>query len=211
MPLILMGYTNNFFTMGEKNFADAARTVGVDGVIVVDLPPEEGDVFYPALKEAGVAPILLASPTTTPGRVEKLAEETRGFLYYVSLTGVTGARDEIADGVEESVRAIRKISDVPHLCGLRRVDPGPRPTGGGLCGRRRGGQCPGGSGSTAPHPPTRRSRWPHSSSRTSKLLCAGGSREGRVEGAHTGARSAPAFPNCRSRQSATRFFSSIRG
>ena len=118
VPLILMGYTNNFFTMGEKNFADAARTVGVDGVIVVDLPPEEGDVFYPALKQAGVAPILLASPTTTLERIEKLAAETRGFLYYVSLTGVTGARDEIAEGVEESVRAIREISNVPICVGF---------------------------------------------------------------------------------------------
>jgi tryptophan synthase alpha chain len=118
VPLILMGYANNFFAMGEKNFADAARTVGVDGVIVVDLPPEEGDVFYPALKEADVAPILLASPTTTLERVERLAKETRGFLYYVSLTGVTGARDEVAEGVEESVRAIQEISDVPICVGF---------------------------------------------------------------------------------------------
>jgi tryptophan synthase alpha chain len=118
VPLILMGYANNFFAMGEKNFADAAGTVGVDGVIVVDLPPEEGEVFHPALKEAGIDPILLASPTTTPERVQMLATETRGFLYYVSLTGVTGARDEIAEGVEESVRAIRRISDVPICVGF---------------------------------------------------------------------------------------------
>jgi len=118
VPLILMGYTNNFFAMGAKNFADAARTVGVDGVIVVDLPPEEGEVFNPALQEAGIDPILLASPTTTPERVQMLARETRGFLYYVSLTGVTGARDEVAEGVEESVRAIRKISDVPICVGF---------------------------------------------------------------------------------------------
>ena len=118
VPLILMGYANNFFAMGEKNFADAARTVGVDGVIVVDLPPEEGEVFHPALKEAGIDPILLASPTTTPERVQMLAKETRGFLYYVSLTGVTGARDEVAEGVEESVRAIREISDVPICVGF---------------------------------------------------------------------------------------------
>jgi tryptophan synthase alpha chain len=118
LPLILMGYANNFFAMGERVFADAARTVGVDGVIVVDLPPEEGDVFYPAVRECGIDPILLASPTTTRERFEKLANETRGFLYYVSLTGVTGARDEIAEGVEESVRAIRRISDVPVCVGF---------------------------------------------------------------------------------------------
>jgi len=118
VPLILMGYANNFFAMGEKNFADAARTVGVDGVIVVDLPPEEGEVFHPALKEAGIDPILLASPTTTPERIRMLVVETRGFLYYVSLTGVTGARDAIAEGVEESVRAIQEISDVPICVGF---------------------------------------------------------------------------------------------
>ena len=118
VPLILMGYANNFFAMGEKNFADAARTVGVDGVIVVDLPPEEGEVFHPALLEAGIDPILLASPTTTPERVQMLAKETRGFLYYVSLTGVTGARDEVAEGVEESVCEIQRISDVPICVGF---------------------------------------------------------------------------------------------
>jgi tryptophan synthase alpha chain len=118
VPLILMGYANNFFAMGEENFADAARTVGVDGVIVVDLPPEEAEVFHPSLLEAGVDPILLASPTTTPERIRMLARKTRGFLYYVSLTGVTGARDEVAEGVEESVRAIREISDVPICVGF---------------------------------------------------------------------------------------------
>ena len=118
VPLILMGYTNCFFAMGERNFAEAARTVGVDGVIVVDLPPEEGDVFYPAVRECGVDPILLAAPTTTPARLEMLTKETRGFLYYVSLTGVTGARDSVAAGVEESVRAIRRISDIPVCVGF---------------------------------------------------------------------------------------------
>jgi tryptophan synthase alpha chain len=118
VPLILMGYANNFFAMGETNFADAARTVGVDGLIVVDLPPEEGDVFYPAVRECGIDPILMATPTTTPARAQMLVKETRGFLYYVSLTGVTGARDEVAEGVEESVRAIQRIADVPICVGF---------------------------------------------------------------------------------------------
>lgn len=118
VPMILMGYANCFMTMGEKNFAEAASSVGVDGVIVVDLPPEEGDVFYPAVKEAGVDPILLASPTTTPERLEMLAKETRGFLYYVSLTGVTGARNAVAEGVEQAVQKIRRISDVPVCVGF---------------------------------------------------------------------------------------------
>jgi len=118
VPLILMGYTNNFLVMGERIFADAARSVGVDGVIIVDLPPEEGGEFYSAARECGIDPILLASPTTTPERARMLVEATRGFLYYVSLTGVTGARDEIAEGVEESVRALQRISDVPICVGF---------------------------------------------------------------------------------------------
>jgi len=118
VPLILMGYTNNFFAMGDGVFAEAAGRAGADGVIVVDLPPEEGESFYPAVRERGVDPILLASPTTTPERAQMLVEQTRGFLYYVSLTGVTGARDEIAGDVEESVRAIQRISDVPVCVGF---------------------------------------------------------------------------------------------
>jgi tryptophan synthase alpha chain len=118
VPLILMGYANPFFAMGETDFAEAARSVGVDGVIVVDLPPEEGDVFYPAVKECGIDPILLASPTTTPERAQMLVKETRGFLYYVPLTGVTVARAEVAKGVEESVRALRALCDVPICVGF---------------------------------------------------------------------------------------------
>jgi tryptophan synthase alpha chain len=118
VPLILMGYANNFFAMGETGFADAARTVGVDGVIVVDLPPEEGVEFYASVRDSGVDPILLASPTTTPERAEFLVKETRGFLYYVSLTGVTGARSEVATDVEASVAALRRITDLPICVGF---------------------------------------------------------------------------------------------
>jgi tryptophan synthase alpha chain len=118
LPLILMGYANNFLAMGEAGFADAAVEVGVDGVIIVDLPPEEGDEFYPALRERGIDPILLAAPTTTPERTRMLARETRGFLYYVSLTGVTGARNSVAEGVEAAVRAIQAISDIPVCVGF---------------------------------------------------------------------------------------------
>jgi tryptophan synthase alpha chain len=118
LPLILMGYANNFLAMGEVGFADAAREVGVDAVIVVDLPPEEGEGFYGALRERGVDPILLASPTTTPERARMLARETRGFLYYVSLTGVTGARASVGEGVEEAVRKLQALGDVPVCVGF---------------------------------------------------------------------------------------------
>jgi tryptophan synthase alpha chain len=117
-PLVLMGYANSFLTLGERNFAEAAAAVGVDGVICVDLPPEEGADFRAALEEVGIDPILLASPTTTPERLAMLASATRGFLYYVSLKGVTGARSDLAEGIDEQVRRIRAASQIPVCVGF---------------------------------------------------------------------------------------------
>lgn len=118
VPLVLMGYLNPILAMGERQFAEAAREVGVDGVIVVDLPPDEDEPLYPELAAAGIDAILLAAPTTQPARLARLAQQTRGFLYYVSLTGVTGARSELARGVEEAVRSVRSLSDVPVCVGF---------------------------------------------------------------------------------------------
>jgi tryptophan synthase alpha chain len=117
-PLVLMGYANVFLAMGERNFAAAAKEVGVDGVITVDLPPEEGGLFFDSLIECEIDPILLASPMTSESRMAMLVEKTRGFLYYVSLTGVTGARKEMAAGLEEAVSRIRKISETPVCVGF---------------------------------------------------------------------------------------------
>ena len=118
VPLVLMGYTNPILAMGEKKFAESAAAVGVDGVIVIDLPPEEGETLFDALTGAGVDTVLLAAPTTQPPRLAMLAARTRGFLYYVSLTGVTGARSQLALGIEESVRRVRASSDVPVCVGF---------------------------------------------------------------------------------------------
>jgi tryptophan synthase alpha chain len=118
VPLVLMGYANVFLTMGERAFVDAAAAVGVDGLIVVDLPPEEGETLFAAAEAAGVDPILLAAPTTTPERLAKLAARTRGFLYYVSLTGVTGARAELAAGLEAGVRRARATCPLPVCVGF---------------------------------------------------------------------------------------------
>ena len=123
VPLILMGYANNFLAMGAVGFAEAASEVGVDAVIVVDLPPEEGGEFYGALRERGVDPILLAAPTTTPERARMLARETRGFLYYVSLTGVTGARAAVGEGVEAAVRSLQSLAEVPVCVGFGVATP----------------------------------------------------------------------------------------
>lgn len=116
VPLVPMGYANPIYAMGEENFAAACQEVGADGVIVPDLPPEEGAGLYAACRAVGIDPILLAAPTTTPERMTMLAEETRGFLYYVSLTGVTGARQELAEGIEEGVQLARKTPASPPIC-----------------------------------------------------------------------------------------------
>jgi tryptophan synthase alpha chain len=117
-PLVLMGYANPFLAPGEAAFAESVAEVGVDGVICVDLPPEEGAEFRRELSRHGVDSILLAAPTTRPARLEMLARETRGFLYYVSLTGVTGARSELARGIAEQVARVRRVSDVPVCVGF---------------------------------------------------------------------------------------------
>jgi tryptophan synthase alpha chain len=118
VPIVLMGYANNVLTMGEQEFAAAAAEVGVDGLIAVDLPPEEGEALHAALRARGVDPVLLAAPTTQPDRLAMLAKRTAGFLYFVSLTGTTGARPELSHSIEKEVRAVRAISDVPVCVGF---------------------------------------------------------------------------------------------
>ncbi len=118
VPLLLMGYANPMLSLGEKGFAEAASAAGVDAVIVQDLPPEEGASFYAVCRDHGIDPVLLAAPTTTPERLATLVRETHGFLYYVSLTGVTGARDTLADDIERNVRAAQELGDVPVCVGF---------------------------------------------------------------------------------------------
>jgi tryptophan synthase alpha chain len=118
VPLVLMGYANVFLAMREEGFVKAAAEVGVDGSIVVDLPPEAGAALFAREEAAGIDPILLAAPTTTPARLAKLAAQSRGFLYYVSLTGVTGARAGLPPGLEEGVRRARAVSPVPVCVGF---------------------------------------------------------------------------------------------
>ena len=118
IPLLLMGYANPFYALGVDGFVQEAVAAGVDGIICPDLPPEEGADLYGALDKAGVDGVLLAAPTTTPARLALLARETRGFLYYVSLTGVTGARQALATGIEAGVRSVRALSDVPVCVGF---------------------------------------------------------------------------------------------
>ncbi len=118
IPLLLMGYANPFYALGVDGCAAACADAGVDGILCPDLPPEEGADLYAAFAKRGVDGVLFGSPTTTPARMRMLAHNTRGFLYYVSLTGVTAARSELAAGIEASVNAIHALSEIPVCVGF---------------------------------------------------------------------------------------------
>ncbi|TDJ36237.1 MAG: tryptophan synthase subunit alpha [Gammaproteobacteria bacterium] len=112
-PVILMGYLNPIETMGTGAFAARAAEAGADGVLVVDCPPEESGELNAALKAKELCQIYLLSPTTTDDRVRLIAGQGSGFLYYVALTGVTGADSLIPDTVVARVQQIRGMTDLP--------------------------------------------------------------------------------------------------
>ncbi|QIM49126.1 tryptophan synthase subunit alpha [Pusillimonas sp. DMV24BSW_D] len=112
-PVVLMGYANPVERYGQLEFARKAREVGVDGVLVVDYPPEEMLEFARYLDDVDVAPIFLLAPTSTDARIQKVAEIARGYVYYVSLKGVTGAATIDLSEVEQRVQAIRRHVSIP--------------------------------------------------------------------------------------------------
>ena len=112
-PIVLMGYANPIEAMGEKVFADRAATAGVDGVLVVDYPPEEATDFAQLLHARGIAPIFLLSPTTPESRIAAVAALARGYVYYVSLKGVTGAGHLDTADVAQRLADIRRHVRLP--------------------------------------------------------------------------------------------------
>ena len=112
-PVVLMGYLNPVEVMGYAAFADAAAVAGVDGVLTVDLPPEEGHDLVQALREHGLDPIFLLAPTSTAERVKTICAAASGFVYYVSLKGVTGAASLDTEAVARKVEAIRAVTGLP--------------------------------------------------------------------------------------------------
>lgn len=112
-PVVLMGYANPVEAMGLERFADCAKEAGVDGVLTVDYPPEECTEFVSLLKARGIDPIFLLSPTTEPGRVETIVKQACGFVYYVSLKGVTGAQNLDIKEVADRVETIRGKTTLP--------------------------------------------------------------------------------------------------
>ncbi len=117
-PIVLMGYLNPIERYGHAAFAGDAARAGVDGVLLVDCPPEEMAHLRGHLDEHGIYPIHLVAPTTTSERLQFIAEQSRGFLYYVSVEGVTGASGLDAAGLCEPLREIRSYSDLPIAVGF---------------------------------------------------------------------------------------------
>jgi len=112
-PVVLMGYLNPVEVMGYKTFAEQANKAGVDGVILVDLPPEEAEEVMPLLRANGLDLIFLLAPTSREERIEKIAHLASGFIYYVSIKGVTGAASPDTQEVAAKLATIRKHSDLP--------------------------------------------------------------------------------------------------
>ncbi len=113
VPLVLMGYYNPVFRYGAERFAKDAAAAGVDGLLLVDLPPEEAGEISAALKTAGIAMITLLAPTTPLERMRKLAMAAEGYIYYVSMTGVTGTQKITPAEIRTTVEAIQQMTEVP--------------------------------------------------------------------------------------------------
>ena len=119
VPLVLMGYSNPIFAYGLTPFLAHCSEIGVDGTIIADLPPEESEVYVRTAEKMSLAAVFLAAPTTTPGRLARLDEISTGFLYCVSITGVTGERGGIAGHALEFLRRARAtVKKNPLLVGF---------------------------------------------------------------------------------------------
>ncbi|MEQ8665036.1 MAG: tryptophan synthase subunit alpha [Rhodospirillales bacterium] len=117
-PVVLMGYYNPIYIYGGDRFIKDALDAGVDGLIMVDLPPEEQEEFSLPAIDAGLNMIYLAAPTTTDARLPAVVGHASGFLYFVSITGITGTREVDADAVRGHVERIRKSTDLPIAVGF---------------------------------------------------------------------------------------------
>lgn len=117
-PIVLMGYLNPVLFRGYEEFAGDAAAAGVDGLIIVDCPPEEADPLADALDAVGVSLIRLAAPTTDAARLPVVVRRTSGFVYYVSVAGVTGVKEAVAASVAQPVQILREASGLPVAVGF---------------------------------------------------------------------------------------------
>jgi len=118
VPLVLMGYANPMVARGSEWFADQCAKAGVDGVICVDIPPEEDGELGPALRAKGISPIRLATPTTDAARLPAVLDGSSGFLYYVSVAGITGKQSAALDSIEDAVARIKQTASLPIAVGF---------------------------------------------------------------------------------------------
>jgi len=118
VPLVLMGYANPMTIRGADWFATQCSDAGVDGVICVDIPPEEDAELGPALRAAGVSLIRLATPTTDAKRLPAVLKDTSGFLYYVSVAGITGKQQAAQASIEDAVAKLKAATDLPIVVGF---------------------------------------------------------------------------------------------
>lgn len=118
MPVALMTYYNPVFKYGEAHFVTDAVNSGVDGVIIPDLPPDEAEGLIRLSKKTGLSTIFLLAPTSTEDRIKKVARSSTGFIYYVSMTGITGSRIMLDDSIRESINSIRRVADKPVAVGF---------------------------------------------------------------------------------------------
>jgi tryptophan synthase alpha chain len=118
LPICLMTYYNPIFCFGEERFTKKAKASGVDGVIIPDLPPEEGKSFIGLANKSGLDTVLFLSPTSTNGRIKFVSGLSKGFIYYVSLTGVTGVRASLPSDIVKKIREIKKNTGKPVCVGF---------------------------------------------------------------------------------------------
>jgi len=118
IPIVLFGYYNPILSYGPERFATRAQEAGVDGILVVDLPPEEADELRQCTDPQGIDFISLIAPTTSTDRMKKIAAHATGFLYYISITGVTGTAKPQVEEVKKDVERIRKVTALPLAIGF---------------------------------------------------------------------------------------------
>jgi tryptophan synthase alpha chain len=123
VPIVFYAYFNVLFRYGLKEFARDAAVAGVDGVLALDLPPEEAGGYEELIRRAGIHPIFLVAPTTPPTRIREIARHAAGFIYYVSREGVTGMQKNVATSVSDRVALIRRHAKLPVAVGFGISNP----------------------------------------------------------------------------------------
>ena len=118
IPIVLYIYFNLIHKYGQEQFIDAAVEAGVDGLLALDLPPEEADEYQTFMKRAGLASIWLIAPTTPENRIQSIAQRGTGFIYYISREGVTGMRNNVSDSLGQRIALIREYTNLPIAVGF---------------------------------------------------------------------------------------------